>query len=254
MTIYIGGDLHGSVADIRQMMTQINSPSVNDIIIVCGDAGLEYGNHIMGSCKKIMAKFPGIWIIMRGNHDNRYWKNHTHWIKNGICQCPDDGWEINEWDYLVQKKFPNIWYVQDEGGIYNINGNNFLFIPGAYSVDKHYRLQNNLAYEPNEQLTYQEIVGLMDDVQEFKSNGHNIDYVISHTAPMKLEPYFRDLFLGFIPQNAVDKNMEKALDQFTDMLEPTMKAWYFGHFHSDRDILGKYHMLFNTIHKIEKEN
>lgn len=254
MTVYICGDLHGSVIDVNQAIAQIESPSVDDIIIVCGDAGLEYGGPVMGSCKKAMKKFPGTWIIMRGNHDNRYWKNHTHWIKNGICQCPKDGWEINEQDYLVQKKFPNIWYVQDEGGIYNIDGNNFLFIPGAYSVDKHHRLQNYLPYEPNEQLTYQEITHLMDDVQEFKLSGHNIDYVISHTAPMKLEPHFRDLFLSFIPQHEVDKSMEKALDQFADMVEPTMKAWYFGHFHDDRDILKKYHMLFNVVCQIEKEN
>lgn len=249
----VKSDLHGSIADVNLVLSQIDSPSSNDYIIVCGDAGLEYGNIVSSRTKKLMSKeFPGTWIIMRGNHDNRYWDRHTHWVKNGICQCPNDGWEINEQDYLVQQKYPNIWYVQDEGGIYSIDGYNFLFIPGAYSIDKYYRKERNLPYEPNEQLTYQEIIHLMNEVQEFQLSGYNIDYVVSHTAPLSLETYFRDLFLDFIIQNTVDKNMEKALDQFVEIVEPTMKAWMFGHFHDDRDILNKYHMLYNTLYKIEE--
>lgn len=252
MTIYITGDIHSNSNDIQLVMDQILNPSSDDYIIICGDAGLEYGNHVMGSCKKRMKKFPGTWIVMRGNHDNRYWRNHTHWIKNGMCQCPNDGWKINELDYLVQEKYPNIWYVMDEGGIYNIDGFNFLFIPGAYSVDKFYRLNTNLSYELEEQLTYLEIIRLMNEIQDFTLSGYNIDYVISHTAPLKLEPHFRHLFLSCVSQKEVDKSTEKALDQIAEMVEPEIKDWFFGHFHDDMDILDKYHMLFNKVYRIER--
>lgn len=249
MTIYVTGDIHGCIADVKSRIAAIQEPTENDIIVVCGDAGLEYGNHIMGSVKKEMKKFPGTWIIMRGNHDTRYWRDHKN----------QDGWhiQVDDFDqdsqYLIQDKYPNIWYIKDEGGIYNIQRKKFLFIPGAYSVDKFYRIENNYPYEPEEQLTYSEFIRLFNNMQDWIFSCLSIDYVISHTCPLNLELYIRDLFMDSVKQTDVDKTTEKWLNEFQKLLEPEIKGWIFGHYHSDRTILDKYHMVFNRVLEIGKD-
>lgn len=139
--IFITGDTHGASYDIFHKISQIDNPKEDDKIIICGDAGFEYMDYIQGSAKKAAKKFPGSWIVLRGNHDSRYWATHSKQI-NSSQWLPHDDWALTEDNkYLYQKKYPNILYVQDSGGLYNIGKYNFLFIPGAYSIDKNYRLE-----------------------------------------------------------------------------------------------------------------
>lgn len=194
---------------------------------------------------------------MRGNHDDRYWaKNCQIKYENGepIEWIPHDGWEITlDGLYLYQKKYPNILYVYDDGGLYNIDDYNFLFVPGAYSVDKYYRLENHLAYNPDEQLTVKEQNRLIDLVKECNIQRIPVDFVIGHTFPLHIEPYYRDLFLAFIDQSSVDKNMEKFLDVLSKDFEQNFafKHYFGGHFHDDRELNSKYTMLYYDIANIE---
>ena len=230
MTVYVAGDIHGSVADIRNIIAQIPNPSPDDYVIIAGDASLEYGDYIMGACKKVMKQFPGKWIIMRGNHDNRYWRDHPDWpiTENG--------------DFKYQPKYPNILYVRDSGQISNIDGYDILFIPGAYSIDKYYRLQNGLPYEKEEQLTNTELVNLHLLAENF-----HIDFIIAHTYPISIEHFVQYLFLDGINQFEVDNAMEYHIDKILKV-NNTWKHYFFGHMHDDKgDILGKYTMLYHTV-------
>ena len=44
MTVYLCSDIHGDKMGYKYIIDQIKSPKEEDIIIVCGDASLEYGN------------------------------------------------------------------------------------------------------------------------------------------------------------------------------------------------------------------
>lgn len=58
--IFVTGDIHGNASEIRNVVSQIDNPTKDDIIIVCGDAGFEYQEHIMGEAKRAARKFfPG---------------------------------------------------------------------------------------------------------------------------------------------------------------------------------------------------
>ena len=77
--IFVTGDIHGKPICIRDAISQIDNPSEDDFIIIAGDAGFEDQDHIMVAAKREARKFPGTWIILRGNHDSSYWKEHTIW-------------------------------------------------------------------------------------------------------------------------------------------------------------------------------
>ena len=251
MSIYVTGDIHGDPKSIRAVVSQISKPSENDFIIIAGDAGFEYESYIMSAAKREARKFPGTWIVLRGNHDSCYWKEHTYWDDEQKKYVPiNNSWAFTEDGmYLYQKKYPNIWYVADGGGIYLIGDYNILFIPGAYSVDKWYRLRSNYPWNPNEQLSEVEKKDLEILTSEWFDLGFDIDFVIAHTFPSKLQPYFEDLFMSGLNQATVDKSMEIWLDKMSFIYEscPAFKQYFGGHFHDDRILNDKYTMLYHSV-------
>lgn len=250
MSIYVTGDIHGDPKSIRAVVSQISKPSENDFIIIAGDAGFEYESYVMGKAKREARKFPGTWIVLRGNHDSSYWKEHTIWDEEEQKYYPNEGWDFtNDGMYLYQKKYPNIWYVIDGGGIYNIGGYNILFIPGAYSVDKWYRLRNRYPWNSNEQLTEEEKKNLELITTEWLDLGFDIDFVIAHTFPFKTQHYYQDLFMSGLDQTMIDKSMEHWLTKMSDIYEscPSFKQYFGGHFHDDRVLNDKYTMLYHRV-------
>lgn len=243
MAVYITGDIHGDKCEAIGRAEQISDFNDDNVMIIAGDAGLEYGNYNMGATKKAMNKMPCSWLVMRGNHDNCYYADHWQ----------DDDWHIDTTLYnapvIIQDKYPNIHYIMDEGGIYNVQGNKILFLPGAYSIDKDYRLIKGWPYNPREQLTEEDFQNLYDD---FMESDTAIDYVVSHTCPLQLEPHIQYLFLDFIDQSSVDKRTEKSLDKFYDQIiqKKSFKHWYFGHFHDTKQITDKVTMLYHKVKKL----
>lgn len=236
MRIFITGDIHGYAADISLRMQEISNPTEDDVIIVCGDAGLEYGENIMGQAKKAMKKFPGKWIILRGNHDNRYWRNHKS----------SEGWYVEN-GYLYQKKYPNILYTRDSGGIYTIGKYNFLFIPGAYSVDGRYRLSKGLPFEKEEQLTDDEWNKL------FSLDVSSVNFVIAHTLPYSLENKVKYLFLPFLDQALIDKTSEKNIDKIMKKIynNSNFYQYFGGHYHDSKQLDDKHTMLYRAVVNVE---
>lgn len=251
MTVYVHGDIHGSALEVKSCLSQIKNPRANDVIVVCGDAGLEYGDSVQGSAKKAMKKFPGRWLVLRGNHDTRYWRDHAD---------DTEKWHVETMfgnETLVQNKYPNIHYAKDEGGIYTLqgcgnenNGVKCLFVPGAYSVDKFYRLRNHYPYEYEEQLDYKEFSNLYDMAIESKDE---IDFVFAHTFPLKMEGKLSYLFMDGIDQSEVSKNSEKWLDTIMGTIEngKRFKHYFGGHYHDDRELDGKYTLLYHNTVELE---
>lgn len=253
--IFICADMHGDARAIKDAINSIDNPTSEDIIIIAGDAGFEYGDYVMGSAKRAASKFPGKWIVMRGNHDNCYMKNHSHTkvkIDGKIFEeevlIADDGWAFvdSNKDFIYQKRYPNIWYIDDHGGLYTIGDFVFLFLPGAYSVDKYYRLRNNYPYNQDEQLTQDAMDELYDIVCNWNRMDFPIDYVVGHTFPKWLESYYSDMFISTIDQSSVDKTTEMWLGLMSEEFEKNrnFKMYYGGHMHDERYLTDKYMMVY----------
>lgn len=251
--IYVTGDVHADSNDLAWRLHTIN-PQIDDNVIICGDVGIKYGDRVSQDLLWVMSNnYPDVdFIIMRGNHDDRYIRdmkpksnnpNAVVFPKSNFQQTDDHLWyDIN---------YPNVYYVSDTGGSYDIDGNEIIFIPGAFSVDREYRRAYQLPYEYQELLTEPEMSSLYDDIKrDLHVKTNKPLYIISHTCPLMWERYFRDLFFDGINQASVNKSMELWMNKVLDAVNasPRFKGWYFGHFHDDRDIpdsLG--HMLFHKI-------
>lgn len=218
MNFYITGDTHGQTATrIKNLIYGWSEEKIsNSALIVLGDAGINYNlNDSDKGAKKRINNFGMTVYCVRGNHEQRPELIPTMEL---IYDSEVEG------EVYYEKDFPNIRYFVD-GGTYNLGGHKTLTIGGAYSVDKHYRLQNGAKWFENELLTEDEMSAIEKSII-----GKKFDFILTHTCPISWEP--TDLFLGCVNQSTVDKSMEIWMDKIKDKIK--WQIWCFGHFHADR--------------------
>lgn len=227
--VYIMGDIHGSTHPIKEFIRRNQDKQFDntDILILLGDSGLNY--HLDERdwfFKRALCKLPFTYFVVRGNHEER----------PSICmQNNPDSWEISKFfggSVFQEKEFPQIKYANDIPESYFIPKEDrayysTLVFPGAYSVDKFYRLMNKWNWFENEQLSSEE----MDWGKCIVKFREEWDLVLSHTCPVIYEP--TDLFLPTIDQSTVDKTMEKFLGEIE--YSTNYKAWLWAHYHRYRD-------------------
>lgn len=191
----------------------------NTGIIILGDVGLNYTLDINDYHTKaaLCKKYPFMFYCVRGNHEARPSE------QLGMHRIYDENVGGTVW---VEDEFPNIRYFCD-WGIYNIQGLRTLVVGGAYSVDKYYRIQNNLRWFENEQLSEEEMNSCLRNIT---IEPLLFDLVLTHTCPLSLQP--TDLFLGFIDQSTIDNSMEVWMEKLANTI--TWKNWLFAHYHADR--------------------
>lgn len=250
--IWAISDIHGSYKPIENFYNRnkntIDFSPETDIMIVLGDFG---GNFFFTKRDKEfkwrLEQYNLTFFVIRGNHEER----------PSICATNNAGnWHTEEFfdnTVYVENDYPYIKYALDEPAVYNIpNKEEFikydppkidkndnitlaelniytyrtLVIPGAYSVDKYYRIHQGWTWFPNEQLTQEE----MDSGRRIIEQNPHFDLVLSHTCPTCYEP--TDLFLSVVDQSTVDKTMERYLAEIEYNID--YKLYLFGHYHAHR--------------------
>lgn len=262
--IYLCGDIHQEITPVYDFVNRLKERNINldktDTIIFLGDFCANYfcnGNPKEEEFKYDINNIGCRILVLRGNHEER--------IQNMINKYPykyvSSKLESNGYEYLVsndnwyamdpitniryyyEKNYPNIWYLPDEPCAFNLNGYSIFSLPGAYSVNKYYRLATGQRWFKDEQLTQEE----MDAVRSQPwSKIPRFDLIISHTCPISFEP--TDLFIPNLDQNVVDKTMERFLEDVRK--RASYNAWCWGHFHQYRnygkdELDSKHLMLFN---------
>lgn len=222
--VWIMGDIHGNWKYVRDFLIRINHKyDETDTLILLGDACLNYflDDDRDRKTKEKLNKFKINLFIIRGNHEER--------PENLAAQHPDKWYKEHflGGSVWVEKDFPYIKYAMDYPSYYEINGYKTMVFPGAYSVDKHYRLMMGYSWFKDELPTEAE----MQVGREMVGVFGGCDLVLSHTCPCAWEP--TDLFLKGLDQLTIDKTMERYLGEIEFHLD--YKAWLFGHFHTYRD-------------------
>ena len=225
--IYITGDTHRDFNRLNSL--ECNE---NDMIIVLGDAGINYFlNDEDKKFKEYLKEFKLKIFCIRGNHEERPENISTYKevkMFNGKVYIEED--------------YPNLIFAKD-GEIYDIDNQKVLVIGGAYSIDKDYRLLYGKRWFKDEQLNEDEMNKIFKKVK----NKH-FDIVLSHTCPFKYEPV--EVFMAGFDQSKVDKKMEHFLDKIEENIE--YNKWYCGHFHTEKQI-AKLEFMFERIKVFNKD-
>lgn len=230
-TILLTGDTHGDFDRIDEFSSEY-ALTQDDVIIILGDAGINYWlNEVDERLKSEIENMDVTLFCIHGNHEERADEIETY---------EEEIWHGGI--VFVEKEYPSILFAKD-GEVYNFNGKKAIVIGGAYSVDKFYRLSNRMPWFDTEQpdeFIKKQVENKLDSL------GWKIDYVFSHTTPLKYEP--REVFLPNIEQETIDKSTEEWLDQIEDKLE--YEHWYCGHYHTDKRI-GQITFMYEEFEELE---
>ena len=234
MRYFISGDCHGDFNKINWFY-RFNMPQEPSVMILLGDVGLNYWlNKTDKKNKKKLSEYSLTFLLIHGNHEAAPWEIESYKEK-----------EWNGGIVFYEEEYPNILFAKD-GEVYQVGDKKAIAIGGAYSVDKEYRLSVGLPWFESEQPTSEIKERVEKQLQRYD---WNIDYIFSHTAPLKYEPV--DLFLDFINQDKVDKSTEEWLSKIESKL--SYEKWWFGHYHGNREYADAY-MLFEEIREIGTNN
>src|SRR5699024_633104 len=111
-----------------------------DIMIVLGDAGLNYfGDTRDTDRKEFDSRTRMTYLMVHGNNEMRPATLENY----KLIEC-------NGGMVYQEERFPNLLFAKD-GEIYRLGGKNVMVIGGAYSVDKEYRLQMGYRWFSDEQ-------------------------------------------------------------------------------------------------------
>lgn len=219
MHFYITGDTHRDFSRIEDFCEE-NETSIDDVMIILGDAGINYYlNHSDNELKSWLSRLKITLFCVHGNHEERPYL---------AVDCEEKIW--NKGIVYVEEQYPNILYAKD-GEIYDFNGKSVMPIGGAYSVDKYYRIRNGLQWFDSEQPD-DEIKEYVE--QQLEKADWKVDIILSHTVPIDAEPVWS--FIPGLDQSSVDKSTEKWLQTIYDNLD--FESWYAGHYHVESEECG----------------
>lgn len=225
--IYITGDTHGNFGRIYNFCMKFKT-SVKDIMIILGDAGINYSGGLADKENKdYIASIPITLFCIHGNHEQRPFT---------IPSYKEINWHGGR--VYMEKQYPNILFAKD-GEIFDFGGLKTVVIGGAYSVDKFIRIIRRYNWWEDEQPS-DEIKQYVE--KQLNDNNWKVDVVLSHTAPLKYEPV--EVFLSGIDQSMVDKSTEEWLDRIENRLD--YKKWYCGHYHTEKKI-DKLEIMFENF-------
>ena len=137
--IYVTGDTHGKFQRITDFCEQ-EKTSREDIMIILGDAGINYSGWVLDREKKELLKtLPITLFCIHGNHEQR---------PDTIDSYAEKRWHggIVYWE----EDYPNLLFAKD-GEIFDLDGKQTIVIGGAYSIDKMIRVIYGYGWWADEQ-------------------------------------------------------------------------------------------------------
>lgn len=214
---YLTGDTHGDFQRIEEFCCE-NKTTHSDVMIILGDAGINYfGGERDYKTKWFLKNLPITFFCIHGNHEMRPRKITSYkerFFAGGTVWAEDE--------------FPNILFAKD-GEVFDFSNNKCLVIGGAYSVDKHYRLCHGYRWFDDEQPDNETKKAVEDRLKEL---GYTVDIILSHTCPKSYEPV--EAFLPGLNQSMIDKSTEEWLEQIRQ--KTRFRKWYCGHWHISKKI------------------
>ena len=220
--VFVCGDIHGAFNSFNKCLKNLSNTYAeeNVCVLVCGDFG--YWPRDVNIKTELIVPGNVFVYFCPGNHED--WEA-LHKLKldaNGMYEVT-----------------PNVWYCSF-GSKLDIDGTIYMFLGGAESVDRFYRIPD-VSWFKHEGITEEAMSELLAKDMDL------VDVVISHTCPDcvrgdtiavcdRIYPVFPNPDLG---------NSEKQLERFNEAYKP--KHWYYGHFHTRNTIKKDNHQIFEAL-------
>lgn len=250
--IYVTGDCHG---DFKRFSTK-NFPDQktmtrDDVVIICGDFGLWHKCPEEDWWLNWLNRKSFTTVFVDGNHEN-------------FDRLYSDEFKIVDFHGAKAHKIrAHIFHIM-RGEIFTLEGKRFWCFGGAQSHDisdgildindfksvdefketvylwnrmgKMFRI-NHLSWWEEELPTQMEMDWGMINLED---HGHEVDYIITHCAPQEVA-----VMMGYYDYNSICNyfNMIAHTEHFG--------KWYFGHYHRNETIMGKFVCLYKKIERIE---
>ena len=206
--LYVLGDIHGNF-NIVKYYSATNNLKNTDIIQV-GDFGIGFYQNDLEKIKELNKSLSldnNRLYIIRGNHDDPSWFESSH------------------------LEFSHTSFLKDYT-LLKLDIGNVFCVGGAISIDRQYRMRNELGYWSNELFKlYPHLIP--------SAENEKIDIVITHTAPTYCFPIgvnsFVKTFAYHDPTLLSELQQERELvDRLFDLIKEKgheIKSHYYGHFH-----------------------
>ena len=249
--VFVTGDCHAEYGKFSvQRFPEQKELTRDDIVIVCGDFGIWHDDKTERYNLNWLAEKPFTIVFVDGNHEN-------------FDRLYSDEFPIVEFHGGKAHKIRENVYHLMRGYIFDFNGKKFFAFGGASSHDisdgildrkdfdsdeafryaikcwnqqwKMFRV-NHLSWWAQEQPSEEELAfGLQNLIQ----NGNKVDFIISHCCPQEISS-----MLGFGDHD--------RLTMWFNTVAHTVEfsKWYFGHYHIEQQIMGKFVVLYDRIERI----
>ena len=252
--IYITGDCHGEFSKLSaHSFPEQKEMTKDDFVIICGDFGAVWNAKGASPSEEYWLKWldekPFTTLFVDGNHENFDRLNSEFEI------IPFHGGKAH--------KLNNSVYHLMRGEIFELDGKTFFAFGGAQSHDiddgilsredfasdyafrekarrwrkarKNFRIKNETWWE--QELPCDEEIENAE--RNLERVNRTVDYVISHCAPYS------------IAAAAAFEKANRLTMYFEDLARRlSFKYWFFGHYHDDRKIMGKFILLYDQIIKL----
>lgn len=224
--IYITGDTHGEQARFSPAaMPDEDKWGKDDTLIVCGDFGFLFANDKReNSFLDELSQKPYTICFCDGNHENF----------PAIYAYPREEWNGGR----VHRIRKNIFHLM-RGQVFRIEDKTIFTMGGAYSTDKYIR-KEGLSWWKEELPTNEEY---REATQNLREAGNAVDYIVTHTAPREVIRR-----MGKCP-DPHDAELTGFLEWI--LYEVKFKKWFFGHWHTDREIMQNVRAVWFDVIKIE---
>ena len=237
--MYVTGDTHGD-EDIAKLQDESWLESTlltrSDYLVVMGDFGaLWNGGERDRRLLDMYESKPFTTLFVDGNHDNFD-------IIDALPTAERFGAPVH-----VIPGFPHVIHLM-RGYVYELpvtahETAKVLVMGGAQSRDRNSRIEgvNWWRREMPSEEEYDRCTQSLDEVD------WSVDYVFTHELPCDAIRYARDWTVLEEMQRRPDR-LSSFLQWVDDKLDKSsLRMWYAGHYHTDKLIDGRYHVLYNDI-------
>lgn len=252
MAVYITGDCHREWRKIRLFST-LRNLTEEDFIIVCGDFGIwdDSDRYESKELNKLSEIKPTV-VFVSGNHEN-FDRLYSDEFKT-----------VDFHGGKAQRIRSNVYHLL-RGYVFEFCGKKFWAFGGASSHDVEDGILDPKDYEsPGEfmkvvkkwqkenkmfrikgvswwerELPTEEEMNRGKEV--LAANKNQVDFIISHCCPQQVAAVFS---CGLY-------KVDRLTNYFDEIMENTkFTRWYFGHYHDDRVIMGKFVMLYDSFERV----